>query len=299
MDGSAASRVPVQGAWAPPLPEAAGFEHSVVSTPGLRTHVATIGAGEPVVMLHGFPQHWWEWREVAPRIAEAGFRVICPDLRGSGWTDAAEPGFTRKAMLGDVVALLDELGISSAHIISHDLGAVVAGQLAYLHPERVRSSVQFAVPPGFMAFSTRLLPAFAHMPRLLMHRAGSGLQWLFGDHYAAKPFTAETIDAYLRVQRRPGAGDSVRALYRGMIIPESMRLASGHYRRQHLTPPTLAVFGRLDGPFTEDTVRAICRGSERFADRFELAFIEGAAHFVVDDAPDAVADIALNWIRQS
>lgn len=172
MDASAASRLPARGAWAPELPEAAGFEHTVVSLPGLRVHVASIGAGEPVVMLHGFPQHWWEWRSVAPRVAAAGYRVICPDLRGSGWTEAAEPGFTRHVMRNDLVALLDRLSISEAHVISHDLGAVVAGQVSYLHPERVRSAVQFAVPPGFMAFSPRLLPAFAHMPRLLMHRPG-------------------------------------------------------------------------------------------------------------------------------
>ena len=48
--------------WSPPLPEAAGFRHLVVETPGLRTHVAVIGEGEPVVLLHGFPQHWWQWR---------------------------------------------------------------------------------------------------------------------------------------------------------------------------------------------------------------------------------------------
>ncbi|HTN56234.1 MAG TPA: alpha/beta hydrolase [Microbacterium sp.] len=298
MDASAASRLPVHGAWTPPLPDAPGFEHTVVSLPGLRMHVASIGTGDPVVMLHGFPQHWWEWRSVAPRIADAGYRAICPDLRGSGWTEAAEPGFTRHAMRDDVVALLDELEVSEAHIISHDLGAVVAGQLSYRSPERVRSAVQLAVPPGFMAFSPKLLPAFAHMPRLLMHRTGSELDWLFGGHYAAEPVTAQTRDAYLRVQQRPEVARAVAPLYTGMIIPEVMRLASGHYRRKHLEPPTLAVFGRLDGPFAEPTVRRICRGSERLADRFELGFIERAAHFVVDDAPDGVVDIALDWIRQ-
>ncbi|MFC7789107.1 alpha/beta fold hydrolase [Microbacterium sp. MAHUQ-60] len=298
MDASAAARLPARGAWAPELPEAAGFEHTMVNLPGLRMHVASVGIGDPVVMLHGFPQHWWEWRSVAPRIAAAGYRVICPDLRGSGWTEAAEPGFTRHVMREDLIALLDELSISEAHVVSHDLGAVVAGQLSYLHPERVRSAVQFAVPPGFMAFSPKLLPAFAHMPRLLMHRAGSGLDWLFGDHYAAKPLTADVLDAYLRVQQRPEVATSVGPLYSGMIIPEVMRLASGHYRRRHLKPPTSAVFGRLDGPFAESTVRRICRGSERLADRFELGFVERAAHFIVDDAPDAVADTVLGWIRQ-
>ena len=65
-------------AWSPPLPEAPGFDHLVVETPGLATHVAAIGEGEPVVLLHGFPQHWWQWRAVAPVIAARGYRVLLP-----------------------------------------------------------------------------------------------------------------------------------------------------------------------------------------------------------------------------
>lgn len=195
----------------------------------------------------------------------------------------------------DFVAVLDVLGVESAHVVSHDLGAVVAGQLGYGHPERVRTAVQFAVPPGFMTFSPKLLPAFRHMPPLLRHRDGASLDWLFGADYAAKPLAADVIDGYLRVQTRPGFDAAVRALYRGMIMPEVMRLSTGHYKRQRLRPPTLAAFGRQDGPFTEQTVRRICRGHERYADRFELAFVDDAAHFVVDDAPDAVAALCLDW----
>ena len=60
-------------AWSPPLPQAPGFDHLVVETPGLRTHVATIGEGEPVVLLHGFPQHWWPWHAIAPVIVAIEF----------------------------------------------------------------------------------------------------------------------------------------------------------------------------------------------------------------------------------
>ncbi|MFD5213051.1 alpha/beta fold hydrolase [Microbacterium sp. NPDC058345] len=299
MDTPASSGTSVRSEWSPPLPPATGFEHHIVETPGARMHVAVMGEGDPVLMLHGFPQHWWEWRAVGARIAAAGRRVICPDLRGSGWTEADEPGIARTSMLHDVVALLDVLGIPHVDVVSHDLGAVVAGQLAYEHPERVRGAVQFAVPPAFMRFSPRLLPAFRHMPPLLAHRDGGSLAWLFGPDYAAQPMTAEVLDGYLRVQRRTGFDAAVRALYRGMIIPEVMRLASGHYRRRRLHPPTLAVFGRRDGPFTEQTVRRICRGHERCADRFELAFIDGAAHFVIDDAPEEAAAVALEWFARN
>ncbi|WP_309129557.1 alpha/beta hydrolase [Microbacterium sp.] len=295
MSTPASSQVSMRGDWSPRLPDAAGFSHVVVDTRGLRSHVAMIGDGEPVLMLHGFPQHWWEWRRVAPAIASRGYRVICPDLRGSGWTDAADRGIGRTTMAEDLRAVLDALGVERAHVVSHDLGAVVAGQLAYTHPDRVRTAVMLAVPPGFMTFSPKLLPAFKHMPPLLTHRDGRSLDWLFGSDYAAQPMPADVVDGYLRVTVRPGFDAAVRELYRGMIIPEVMRLATGHYKRRRLRPPTLAVFGRLDGPFTEPTVRRICRGHERYADRFELAFVDGAAHFVVDDAPEEVAELALDW----
>lgn len=299
MDVPASPKPSLHRDWSPPLPIAPGFEHLVIETPGLRSHVAVMGDGEPVVLLHGFPQHWWEWRRIAPRLAAHGYRVICPDLRGSGWTEADDPEIGRTSMLADLVAVLDVLGVDSAHVVGHDLGAVVAGQVSYAHPERVRSVVQLAVPPGFMTFSTKLLPAFTHMPALLRHRQGRSLSWLFGPQYAAKPLTDDVLDGYLRVQARAGFDAAVRRLYRGMIVPEAIRLSSGYYQRRRLRPPMLAVFGRQDGPFAEQTVRRICRGSDRYADRFDLAFVDGAAHFIVDDAPDAVADLCLDWFARN
>jgi len=140
-------------AWLPPLPEASGFDHLVVETPGLRTHVAAIGEGAPVVLLHGSPEHWWQWHAVAPIIAAAGYRVICPDLRGAGWTVAEDPRIERETRLRDLLALFDVLHIERAHLVSHDMGVVTAMQLTYDHAERVRTAVQLSVWPGFMKFA--------------------------------------------------------------------------------------------------------------------------------------------------
>ena len=145
-------------AWSPPLPEASSFDHCVIETPGLRTHLAAIGQGEPVLLLHGFPQHWWQWHAIAPVIAARGYRVLCPDLRGAGWTVADDPGIERETRLRDLLALFDALGIERAHLVAHDMGAITAMQLTYNHPERVQTAVQLAVPPGFFKFSPKLLP---------------------------------------------------------------------------------------------------------------------------------------------
>ena len=235
-------------AWSPPLPEASGFDHLVVETPGLHTHVAAIGEGEPVVLLHGFPQHWWQWHAIAPVIAASGYRVLCPDLRGAGWTVADDPRVERETRLRDLLALFDVLHIDRAHLVSHDMGVITAMQLTYEHPERVRTAVQLSVPPGFMTFSPKLLPAFRHLPRFVWHRPGASLRGVFSEGYVARPMSEATVEAHLAPMRRPDIDGAVRPLYRGMALPEGMRMSRGVYRRRRLTVPTLVVFGRRDRP---------------------------------------------------
>ncbi len=284
--------------WSPPLPEVAGFEHLTVETPGLRRHVAVIGEGEPVVLLHGFPQHWWQWRQIAPQLAAAGYRAICPDLRGAGWTEANDPRIEPETHLHDLLALLDALGIERARFVTHDMGAISGGQLAYAHPELVRAMVQLSVPPFFMGFSPKLLPGFRHMPPLYWHRTGRSLAGLFSPEYVARPMSAETIATHLAPMARPEVDGAVRRIYRGMAVPVALRFARGEYKRQRLHPPMLVVYGKLDRPFSEELVRRLCRDPKRYADRFELAFVDDAAHFITDDAPEAVAELVLDWFER-
>ena len=286
-------------AWSPPLPEAPGFDHLLVETRGLRTHVATIGAGDPVVLLHGFPEHWWQWRDVAPVIAAAGHRVVVPDLRGAGWTVADDPAIDRETRLRDLLALLDVLEIERAHVVSHDMGAITAVQLSYQHPQRVRTAVQLSVPPTFVRFSPRLVPGFRHLPQFIWHRPGASLSGIFSEDYVAHPLSEKEIEAHLAPLTRPEIDAAVRPLTRRMILPEAMRMMRGVYRRRRLTVPTLAVFGRRDRPWTEELMARVCREPERYAERVEFAYVEDAAHFITDDAPVEVARLALDWFDRA
>ena len=286
-------------AWSPPLPAAPGFDHLVVETPGLQTHLATIGEGEPVVLLHGFPQHWWQWHAIAPVIAAHGYRVICPDLRGAGWTVADDPRLERETRLRDLLALLDVLHIERAHLVAHDMGVITAMQLTYSYPERVRTAVQLAVPPGFMRFSPKLVPGFRHLPPFIWHRPGAPLRGTFSEAYVARPMSEATIEAHLAPMRRDDIDRAVRPLCRRMILPEAMRMMRGVYRRRRLTVPTLVAFGRRDRPWTEEIMGRVCRTPERYADRIEFAYVDDAAHFITDDAPAAVADLILDWFGRA
>ena len=138
------------------LPTLPGVEHAYVDLPGLRMHVAEAGAGEPVLLLHGFPQHWWEWRGVIPRLAPH-YRVIAPDLRGAGWTDTPAEGYTSEQQRADVPALLDHLGLDRVRLVGHAWSAIVGFQLAIQHPERIQQYVSLSVPHPWFRFPPAIL----------------------------------------------------------------------------------------------------------------------------------------------
>ena len=108
-----------------------------------------------------------------------------------------------------------------------------------------------------------------------------------------------TVDTHLAPMRRPEVDAAVRTLTRAMALPEGTRMARGVYRRRRLAVPTLFVFGRRDRYWNEDIMRRVCRTPQRYADRAEFAYVDDAAHFITDDAPDAVADLALDWFQRA
>ncbi|OMH25485.1 hypothetical protein BKD30_05925 [Tersicoccus phoenicis] len=284
-------------AWSPPLPAAPGFDHRVVQTAGLRTHVATIGPenGDPVLLLHGFPLHWWQWREVAPRLAAAGYRVICPDLRGCGWTEDDGRRYDREIFLRDLVALLDVCELDRPRVVAHDLGAIPTWQLSYAHPERVRAAVLLSVPPGF-AFGPQLAPAMTHMPKFAFHRRGHSLRWLWNGRYHTRPVPDAVIDRYLAPLQDPAKDAAVTKLYRAVAIPEGMTLAGGAYKCTRLRPPTLFLFGALDEPITEKRIRRLAGDTARYAEHVEFASVDGAKHFMTDDAPERVTALVADFL---
>jgi pimeloyl-ACP methyl ester carboxylesterase len=98
-------------------------------------HVAEAGVGDPVLLLHGWPQHWYCWRRVIPRLA-ADHRLLCADLRGFGWSDAPRSSYSKQELADDVIALLDALELDRVRLVGHDWGAFVAFLAALRAPDR-------------------------------------------------------------------------------------------------------------------------------------------------------------------
>jgi pimeloyl-ACP methyl ester carboxylesterase len=122
--------------------------HRSVETNGIRMHIAEAGTGPLIVLCHGFPESWYSWRHQLRALAEAGFHVVAPDMRGYGQTDAPleTDQYTLLHLVGDVVGLLDVLGAESAVIAGHDWGAPVAWHAALLRPDRFRAVIGLSVP---------------------------------------------------------------------------------------------------------------------------------------------------------
>jgi pimeloyl-ACP methyl ester carboxylesterase len=148
------------------LPPVPGVRHRTVHANGVDLHVAEAGDGPPLLLVHGWPQHWWAWRKVIPRLAER-YRVLAVDLRGHGWSDAPPGDYAKATFAADLLALLDAEGIERTKILAHDWGGYASFLLAMDHPERVERLVVLDVPPPVRP---PLSPRLALVPVALLYQ---------------------------------------------------------------------------------------------------------------------------------
>jgi pimeloyl-ACP methyl ester carboxylesterase len=277
------------------IPHVTGVEHEFVNAGGLRTHVATAGHGPPVVLLHGWPQHWYEWRDVIPLLAPHA-RVICPDLRGFGWTDVPERGYEKDQLKHDVLAMLDALKLERVTFAGHDWGGYIGFLLALDHPERIESLLALNVlPPWPTANGRTLLDAwrFLYMPGLATRGLGGGR---VGRRFAARGLrdaglTPAEVDAF--VGRLEGErGRATERLYRSFFLRELPVLLRGRYSASDLRVPSRLVFGVGDVVLTTRTAEDLAAQT----DRLELELVADAGHFIVDEKPELVADRLLRLL---
>lgn len=122
--------------------------HKTIQVNGINMHVAEIGQGPPILFLHGFPELWYTWRHQMLSLASNGYRAIAPDLRGYGDTDAPPSltSYTVFHIVGDLVGLLDSLGLEQVFLVGHDWGATIAWTLCLFRPDRIKALVNLSVP---------------------------------------------------------------------------------------------------------------------------------------------------------
>ncbi|WP_395298337.1 alpha/beta fold hydrolase [Kitasatospora hibisci] len=281
-----------------PFPALPGVTHRFVTARGVRFHVAEAGSGEPVLLLHGFPQHWYAWRRVIPELAE-GYRLICLDLRGCGWTDAPRGGYDSEGLAGDVLAVLDALGLDRVHLIGHETGGWLGFRLCLAAPGRFSRflAVNAAHPWPRRRFGLPLYAwrywytAFWEYPgigrRVLRHWPGFTRFLL--RHWAARPdaWDEAALEEFVQAVRPAERARAGEQLLWQFVLHDIPALARGRYRGQRLRVPTLMLCGEQD-PVTRPGPPA---GGERHADDLAVRWVPGG-HLLPEEAPGAVAAAA-------
>ena len=276
------------------LPKLAGVTHRTVDAGGLDVHVALAGPQDapPLVLLHGWPQHWWCWNRVVPLLSDE-YRLVMPDLRGHGWTEAPSSGYDKEQLATDLLATMDALGLGRVGLVGHDWGGWT-GFLACLRtPERFRGFLALGITHPFqqpdarllqswrgayqVALSTPVLSSWAlrATPRLVEQAVRGGSVRDPGD-----PRT------YGEVLQEPARARASARLYRTFLLREAAPVMSGRYRDARLTVPTRLVGGAGDPVIT----RAFLKGYEEHADDMTVEVLDGVGHFVPEEAPEAVAE---------
>jgi pimeloyl-ACP methyl ester carboxylesterase len=284
----------------PPMPELPGVRHRFLALPtGVRIHLAEAGPedGTPVLCLHGWPQHWWIWRRVIPLLRDE-HRLLCPDLRGFGWSGWPADGDFRKDRLAeDALALLDLLEIERAHVAAHDWGAWVGLLLAVRSPERLRTLLALGIvhpwqPAGRLLrnawrFGYQLPIATPLLGTRLMRREDLTHRVLRAGWGDRDTFDDEAAALYAAAQREADPARAAARMYRSFLTRETAPLAAGAFRGRRLGVPSRLLVGRRDplGP-------ALAEGFERHGDDAAAEVIEGCGHFVPEERPALVAERA-------
>ncbi len=289
----------------PELPELGGVRHSYVDLPGFRAHVAEAGdaGADPVVLLHGWPQHWWCWRKVIPPLAGAGYRVIAPDLRGHGWSDAPAGGYGKEQFAADLIALLDALGLDRVKLVGHDWGGMTGFLACTRHPDRFTHFVALGIAPPWPSGDAKevlglwrlyyQVPLTAPLiaPLVASRPESIRLALRLGTHVQGAIGSADA-DAYAQAMaERPHV---TLGIYRTFLTRELPAIVRGRYDNRRLEMPILHATGAHDPVVTPARIQ----GGTDHAPAMRKLVIEDAGHFVVDERPELVAALVRSELER-
>jgi pimeloyl-ACP methyl ester carboxylesterase len=247
------------------------------------------------MLVHGWPQHWWEWRRLLPELA-AERRVVCPDLRGMGWSDAPPGAYAKEEWATDLLALLGLLGLEEVDLAGHDWGGLVVLLAALRGPERLRSVAAMSIihpwPRPPCPGPSALVPLAYQGPlatpvvgeRLLRHRPDVVRALIRRGSHRGVRWTDEELDTYARVLQEPARARASSAVYRTFLLRELGPLVARRYAGRRLRVPALMLTGASDGVVGPPALA----GFEEHADRGCTALVPWAGHFLPEERPEAV-----------
>ena len=264
----------------------------LIEVDGRLVHVERAGLGEPVVLLHGFGASAYSWRHVAEALA-GEYRLIGIDLAGFGYTERSRRAsdYTVAGQLSLVLGVMDALGIDSAHVAGHSYGGALAANLAWRHPDRVRSLVlvDSARPSSPWtrrhpsATITPLTWLYVRTRAIRRQSVRAGLERSFADDAAITP---ELVDAYYERIRVEGVSRAFRGLTRPTSEPVELP------EMENLDLPVLMVWGAEDELTVLEEARQV---AEALPDA-ELTVLDGVGHIPLEESPAELAELMRRFL---
>jgi len=267
---------------------------AAVDVGGVRIEYEVSGQGRPVVLLHGFPDSGRLWRHQVPALAEAGFQVIVPDLRGYGRSDKPEgvDAYNLMSLAGDVIAVLADVGVDRAHVVGHDWGAALAWGMASLAPGAVDHLAVLSVGhPATFRRTFRQREKSWYM--LLFQFPGIAERWLSEDDWANFRTWAGHPDVDQVIADLESAGSLTPGLnwYRANVPPESW--VAPPLALPPVQATTMGVWSSGDGALTETQMTD---SAENVSGSWRYERLEGPGHWMQLEAPAKVSELLLDFL---
>jgi pimeloyl-ACP methyl ester carboxylesterase len=286
-------------------PEVAGITHRTVRARGIDFHIAEAGSGDDVVLcLHGWPQHWYEWRHLLPALADR-HRVIALDQRGFGWSEATAGGYEKEELASDVLAVMDELGLERVKLVGHDWGGWIGFLLCLREPRRFGRYLALNILPPWTTMRAMAPHLWRFWYQWMVLSPGLGYRLHRSGKFVPKVLVGATTDrscwdqATLRSfgdnLAEPARAMACVRMYRTFNLREVGPIARGRYAGARLEVPTKMLFGTDDAALPS----RLLAGYEHHADDMTVELVEGCGHFIADERPELVAERAREFFAPS
>lgn len=279
--------------------------HEYIEVNGIKLHVAKQGTGEKlVILLHGWPEFWYTWRNQIPVLAEK-FTVVAPDLRGFNLSDKPKgiKNYKLDVVASDIAALIPKLGFTKAYIVGHDFGGATAWAFAALYPELTEKLVVLNCPhPKEMFIGMKkwkqlkkswyifmhqipLLPEFLYKLSLPMFFKTILRGWM----YNKKNFTNEDVNAFVAAFKQKGAMTGSLNYYRAMIQCKPNKSIF----RNKIKAPTLLLWGEGDKALGKE----LSYNTAKYIDAsYEVKYLPKCSHWIQNDRPDEVNEYLMGFL---
>ncbi len=278
--------------------------HNNAVTNGVRLHYVEQGEGPLVLLLHGFPEHWYSWRHQIGPLAEAGYRVVAPDLRGYNLSEKPRGGYDIKTLTKDVRGLIRALGERSATVVGHDWGGIIALQFPIDYPKACDRLIVMNAPLVRSRYWQRdnypnnLYALVMHLPFLAKRRMWSDVDAAVRQIFRSasggnEPWTDEDYEEFARALKQPGALDAAMKYYRNIYWPDWF--LTWPDRNERINCPTQFIWGAKDRAvrleFMDEAAAQV--------NHLRTHVVQEAGHWVQQEQPAEVTAAMLDFLSNS